>query len=183
MAGRSNTAIALLRGINVGGKHKLPMKELAAIFETAGARDVRTYIQSGNVVYAVAASKGKGLAARVEAAIEEAFGFEAPVVTRTAAELEAIVEANPFVAEGADESKLHVGFLADRPKAAARAALDPDRSPPDRFELVRRELYLHCPNGVARTKLTNAWFDRTLDTITTVRNWKTTLRLLAMTRD
>lgn len=182
MTGRGGTAIALLRGVNVGGRHKLPMKELAAIFESAGAQDVRTYIQSGNIVFTVAPSKVRAIASRVAAAIEERFGFEVPVVTRTAKELASIVDANPYIAEGADVSKLHVGFLADRPKASARRKLDPEHSPPDRFELVGRELYLHCPNGVAGTKLTNAWFDRTLDTVTTVRNWKTTLRLLEMTR-
>ena len=81
---------------------------------------------------------------------------------------------------GTNLGLLHVGFLADRPNAAWGAAFDPNRSPPDEFTLHERELYLRCPNGMASTKLTNAYFDATLRTLTTIRNWRTTLKLLEL---
>jgi uncharacterized protein (DUF1697 family) len=117
---------------------------------------------------------------RIAAAIEKQHGLRVPVVLRSAAELERIAARNPFLAERADPSTLHVAFLAAKPAKAALAALDPDRSPPDRFVALGMELYLHCPNGLARTKLTNAWLDSTLKTTSTVRNWKTVLRLVEL---
>jgi uncharacterized protein (DUF1697 family) len=173
--------VALLRGINLGSR-RLPMKDLAAIFEGAGCRDVRTYIQSGNVVYRAGAALARRVPDLVEAAIADRFGFDAPVVTRTGAEIDAVVRANPFLAEGADPKALHVAFLKDRPAAPKVAALDPDRSPPDAFVVKGRELYLHLPNGVARSKLTNQWLDSGLGTISTARNWRTVLTLQEMAR-
>ncbi len=182
MAKRSTASpqVALLRGINVGGKHKLPMAELARIFDELGCSEVRTYIQSGNVVYLAEAALAARVPALVAAALEAQRGFAVPVVGRSAAELAAVAAGNPFLAEGADPATLHVAFLAAAPRAAAIAALDPDRSPPDRFHLVGRELYLCLPNGVARSKLTNDYLDRTLGTTSTIRNWKTVLALVEL---
>ena len=118
--------------------------------------------------------------ALVAAAIAERFGFDAPVVTRTADELREVREHNPFLAAGAEPAALHVVFLADHPSPARAAALDPNRSPGDAFALRGRDVYLHCPNGVARTKLTNDYFDTTLATVSTARNWQTVLRLLEL---
>ena len=95
-------------------------------------------------------------------------------MTRTATELEWIASNNPFAEPGADLGRLHVGFLADRPSAARVDALDPNRSPPDAFTLRGRELYPRCPNGLARTTLTTAYFDAALQAATTIRNWWTT---------
>jgi len=169
--------VALLRGINVGGKNKLPMAELAGLFEEAGCQDVRTYIQSGNVVYRAGTHLVKAVPRSVAAAIEQRYGYSVPVVTRSAAELSAIVAENPFLLRTGDEAvdpkSLHVAFLQDKPTASRVRELDPDRSPPDEFVLSGREVFLHCPNGLARTKLTNAWLDSKLKTVSTVRNWKT----------
>jgi len=174
------TYVALLRGINLGGKNMLPMKDLAAMFSAAGCADVSTYIQSGNVVFNAAA----GVAAKVPAAIARAivarFGFRVPVVMRSAGELHDVVHANPFLAAGRSPDILHVAFLADRPSAAAISALDASRSPPDELEARGREVYLCLPNGVARSKLTNAYFDKTLATTSTMRNWRTALKLLEL---
>ena len=170
------THVALLRGINVGGKNRLPMAALTAMFERAGGREVRTYIQSGNVVFRASAREAAQVGTRVSAAIAKELGLRVPLVLRSAAELRAVAAGNPFLADE-DEGRLHVAFLADTPRAAARAALDPERSPPDRFLLKGRDLYLCCPNGMARTRLTNDYLDRTLGTVSTVRNWKTVLAL------
>jgi uncharacterized protein (DUF1697 family) len=174
--------VALLRGINVGGRHKLPMQQLVRMFEAAGGSSVRSYIASGNVLFDAREPAAARIARAVAAAIAERFGFEAPVVLRSAGELQAVVRANPFVAAGDEPGALHVLFLVDRPAAAQAAALDPARSPPDRFELHGRELFLHCPNGVARTKLTNDYFDRQLGTIGTMRNWRTVAKLAELCR-
>ncbi len=170
--------VALLRGINVGGKNRLPMKELAALFVDAGCEDVRTYIQSGNVVFRAGPTGGEEIASVISASILEHFGYRVPVVTRTAREFQEIVRANPFLDAGAETDKLHVMFLAELPDSASVEALDPERSPGDEFAVMGGEIYLHCPNGVARSKLTNSYFDSRLSTTSTSRNWRTTLKLL-----
>lgn len=172
--------MALLRGINVGGKNRLPMKDLVALFEDAGAEDVQTYIQSGNVVYRASASLAKRIPAVIGEALAEEAGLEIPVVTRTARELKAVAEGNPFLRQGVDLGVLHVGFLSGKPTAARVKSLEPDRSPPDAFEVRGREIYMRCPNGMARTKLTTAYFDSRLRLVTTVRNWRTVLKLVAL---
>ena len=173
--------VALLRGINVGGKNGLPMKTLAAMFADAGCADVQTYIQSGNVVYRASDKAASRVAKVVERAIAEELGLDVPVTTRTALELGEVARANPFPrGRGCDPSSLHVVFLASTPTPAKLATLDPKRSPPDELAARGREIYLRCPNGIGRSKLTNAYFDRTLGTVSTVRNWRTVLQLLAM---
>jgi uncharacterized protein (DUF1697 family) len=157
------------------------MKELTAMFEAEGCRDVASYIQSGNVVFSAGAKVVKQLAPRIGARIRERFGFDSPVVLRTGGELVAISEANPFIDEASNPLALHVAFLADEPDDAKIAALDPKRSPTDRFAVKGREIYLCCPNGLGRSKLTNDWFDRKLATVSTMRNWRTLLELIALT--
>ncbi len=170
--------IALLRGINVGGRNKLPMKALTAIFTESECEDVRTYIQSGNILFEATNRQARALPKAISSVIEERFGFLVPVVLRSADELRLVAEGNPFLKANADPKALHVAFLADHPSAERVATLDPNRSPSDEFALQGREIYLHCPKGLARTKLTNAYFDRTLGTTTTIRNWRTLLELV-----
>jgi uncharacterized protein (DUF1697 family) len=172
-----DSQLALLRGINVRGKNKLPMRDLAGIFETAGCKNVRTFIQSGNVIFTASASVWKRLAGAVASGIEEQFGYRVPVILRTAQQLGDVVSNNPFPRE---EDTLHVMFLADRPSPAKIAALDPNRSSPDAFIVRGQEIYLQLPNRVAASKLTNAWFDSKLGTVSTLRNWRTVTKLLAM---
>jgi uncharacterized protein (DUF1697 family) len=172
--------VALLRGINVSGKNMLPMKDLVAIFERAGCADVAHYIQSGNVVFKARASLAPRLSALVGTEIERRFGLRVPVVIRTGKEMQAIARDNPFLASGADPESLHVMFLADKPGKKESSLLDPDRSPPDSFVLRGCEIYLSCPNGMARTKLTNSYFDSKLGTTSTCRNWRTVLKLVEM---
>jgi uncharacterized protein (DUF1697 family) len=172
--------VALLRGINVGGKNKLAMQELAAIFAGAGCCEIATYIQSGNVVFRAPKGSAAKLADKVSGEILRRFGLAVPLVLRTAEELAQVLETNPFLAKGTAEETLHVMFLADLPAAEAVAALDAQRSPGDTFLLRGREVYFHLPNGVARTKLTNAYFDTKLKTVSTLRNWRTVKTLCEM---
>jgi uncharacterized protein (DUF1697 family) len=174
--------VALLRGINVGGKNKLPMADLSAMFTGAGCSGVQTYIQSGNVVFDAPAALADSVPGRIERAIADRFGYRIPVVMRAAGDLATISRGNPFLAGGADPDTLHVVFLAGAPDASRVAALDPHRSPPDQLLVRGRELYLRCPDGFARTRFTSAYFDTTLATTTTVRNWRTVEKLTELAR-
>lgn len=174
--------VALLRAINVGGRNMLPMKDLAEMFVKAGCRDVVTYIQSGNVVFSAPATVLQKLPQAVAQRIADDFGHRVPVVVRSHEELAAVVRNNPFLKAGETEKALHVAFLADLPAADAVAKLDPQRSPPDRFAVVGKDVYLHLLNHAAKTKLTNAWMDSKLSTVSTARNWATVLKLREMTQ-
>jgi uncharacterized protein (DUF1697 family) len=166
--------VALLRGINVGGKNKLPMADLRARFESLGHTDVSTFIQSGNVIFTAARSV---TSRSLETAIATEFGFEISVVLRTPSELATVVKANPFTR--VDISKLHVGFMAAKPAAAAVAKLDAERFRPEEFAIRGSELYFHLPDGIGRTKLPG-YLDRQLKIPTTVRNWNTVNKLLEL---
>jgi uncharacterized protein (DUF1697 family) len=179
----SKTYLALLRGINVGGKNMLPMKDLRDLFAAAGCDDVQTYIQSGNVIFRADPNVVAPLSDAITARIAERFGYRVPIVLRTAEEIGDVIRHNPFIAEGAAEDTLHVLFLAGRPNAGSVDALDPDRSPPDVFTVRGREIYLRLPNGAARTRLTNAYFDAKIATVSTGRNWRTVKALFALMED
>jgi uncharacterized protein (DUF1697 family) len=174
------THVALLRGINLGSKNRMPMPDLMEMFVAAECADVRNYIQSGNIIFRASHAKAKKLPDLIAKRIAEAFGHRVPVILRTAAEFGEVIANNPFLTGGASEAALHVMFLAGLPEASAIAALDPHRSPLDTFFVRAREIYLNLPNGVADTKLTNAWFDSKLATIGTGRNWRTVLKLHEM---
>jgi uncharacterized protein (DUF1697 family) len=174
--------VALLRGINVGGNNKLPMRELAVLFEKAGCSGVRTYIQSGNVVFSAAAALARRLPELMQAAILKSHQIKIPVIVRSAAEMAKIAAEHPHQGPGAQPKFMHVGFLAKRPSAAQVAALDPQRSPQDVFVVKGSEIYIHYgAEGSAKSKLNNQYIDATLGTISTLRNWNTVLKLKAMT--
>lgn len=172
--------IALLRAVNVGGNNILPMVELRALFESLGCSNVRTYIQSGNVVFDASTRTAATIASRAAAAIEKQFGLKTPVVMRSAAELSVAASSNPFIRRGVDTKQLHLAFLADTPSARAASQLDVRRSPGDSFELQGRDLYICFAAGAGKTKLTNAYFDSTLGTVSTMRNWRTVETLVGM---
>jgi uncharacterized protein (DUF1697 family) len=176
----ATTHLALLRGINLGNVNKLPMKDLKELFAEAGCENVRTYIQSGNVVFEATAAVAKDLPEQIAALIKERFGIHSPVIVRTAEEIAEVVASNPFLKAGAPEKELHVMFLADTPSASRIATLDPARSPGDEFAVHGQDVYLRLPNGVGRSKLTNAYVDAKLGTVSTVRNWRTVLTVLGM---
>jgi len=175
-----STYVALLRGINVGGKHMLPMKELAAIFVEAGCANVRTYIGSGNVIFSAPARLLKVLPELITERIAERFGYRVPVIVRTSEQMAQAIRDNPFLQAGESAKMLYVYFLAHPPNAIAVGNLDADRSPPDAFRVCNQEIYLHLPNGGARSKLTNAYFDAQLSTTCTARNWATVLKIFEM---
>lgn len=167
--------LALLRGVNVGGRNKVPMAELRSLFEALGFADVSTYIQSGNVLFS---TTGSVTPKSLQTSIEEQFGVDATVVLRTSQELRRVVEALPFT--GADASKLHVGFMAHEPADDALANLDAEPFQPEEFAIAGRELYFHLPNGMGRAKLP-AHLERRLQVPTTIRSWSTVKKLLELT--
>ncbi len=173
---------ALLRGINVGGHKPVPMAALREAFAALGCEAVRTYIQSGNVVFRIADGEQQGIAATAERELSRVFGMDIAVVVRTGAELGEIVANQPFGGQNVDEARLGVVFLSDAPSAERAARLDPARSPPDQFVLAAREVFLHCPNGFGRSKLTVDWFERQLGVQAMTRNWRTVLTLAEWTR-
>ena len=136
--------VALLRGINVGGKNKLPMADLRDIFTAAGCGAVKTYIQSGNVVFEAAEDLAERVPSIVTQAIAERFGYETAVVVRSGEELRQVADSNTFDTSG-DPRFLQVAFLEDTPGDEAVSRLDPQRSPPDAFEAKGRHVYLHLP--------------------------------------
>jgi uncharacterized protein (DUF1697 family) len=169
--------LALLRGINVGGKNKLPMKDLVASFVAIGCTDVRTFIQSGNVVFCAPHSVLKSVPALISKQIEKRFGYNIPVLIRTAQEVGEVIQGNPFPKDHPHAHSLHVFFLADAPAAPRVTALDPNRSPGDSYIVRGREIYAIFPNGVGSSKLTNSYFDVQLSTTSTARNWRTIHKL------
>lgn len=176
--------IALLRAVNVGGRARVPMADLRAALARRGFSDVRTYVQSGNVVLRPPLGTTCDAVARlVEAAVLEASGVATMAIVRTADELAAIVAACPFPAPEAAGTHHHVAFLAGPPTPEAAARLDPQRSPPDALVLHDREVYLHLPGGAGRTRITAAWIERVLGTAVTARNWNTVLALHRLGQD
>ncbi len=185
MAGRTTSIgkyVALLRGINVGGRNKIPMGELVKMFERAGCAEIATYIQSGNVVFTAIQSCAAGIPGEISQAIRRKLGLTVPVTLRSKGEMARVIAGNPFLKTGAEPESLAVAFLAEAPIRQRVAALDVDRSPGDEFVVIGREIYLRLGNGFADTKLTNAWFDSQLQTMSTARNWRTVLKLAEMVR-
>ena len=176
----ATTYLALLRGINLGPKNKISMPELADVFAKAGCQDVRTYIQSGNVICEAIPEVSVRLPELITKEIQKRFSHKVPVMLRTTGEMRGVIRENPFLEEGAAEDVLHVMFLADLPRPGAVKSLDPGRSPPNRFNVRGKEVYLLCPEGFARTKLTSSYFDSKLGTIGTVRSWRTVTKLLEL---
>lgn len=174
------TYVALLRGVNVGGRNKLSMADLVAMFQRAGCEASKSYIQSGNMVFKASRTLAAGIPTLIASEITERFGYRIPLVVRTVEELREIVSTNPFLSTGVDSKRLYVMFLADEPESNRVAKLDPQRSPQDLFQVRGSEVFLYCPNGLGRTKLTNEYFDSKLATTSTVRNWRTVLTLLQM---
>jgi uncharacterized protein (DUF1697 family) len=169
--------VALLRGINVGGKTKVPMATLREICASAGCDDVVTYIQSGNVVLD-SAQKAEELQSTLEAAIAAEFGFKPAVMVRAAKEMAAVVDRNPF--PDAEEKALHVGFLHAAPAAATKKCLSAIDCNPEQLAVVRREIYLQLPDGMGRAKLP-VQMERCLrPTPITVRNWRTVTKLVEL---
>lgn len=170
--------VALFRGINVGGKHILPMADLRDILASLGCDKVRTYIQSGNAVFASSAKAGT-LSQDIEEAIDERFGFAPQVLLLTVERFKEISAANPFPEAGKMPKSLHILFLTHEPSDPDLDALTDLKAPSEQFALIDSAFYLYAPEGIARSKLAQK-IDRHLGVSGTARNWRTVSRLLEL---
>ncbi len=177
-----NTYIALFRGINVGGNNMLPMKELKVLVEKNGCQDVRTYIQSGNVILNSSISDPAKLAKRLSAAVSKSHGFEPRVVVLSRAELERAASGNPFAGSVENPASLHLFFLDAAPKTPDLKALEAVKTKTEAFALKGAVFYLHTPDGIGGSKLATR-IERSLGVQGTARNWRTVTTLLGMLRD
>ena len=176
---RMKTYVAFFRGINVGGRNKLPMKELAATLEHVGCRNVATYIQSGNAVLQSEERDASVLSETIQAAIKERDGFEPRVLLLESEELERAMRSNPFPEAESEPKTLHLYFLAAPPERPDPDALDGLRGDRERFVLADGVFYLHAPDGLGRSKLA-ANVERLLGVPATARNWRTVRKVMEM---
>ncbi|MFF4645057.1 DUF1697 domain-containing protein [Streptomyces sp. NPDC001389] len=176
---------ALLRGINVGGKKKVPMAELRSVLEELGHGDVRTYLQSGNAVFSSAVQDPAALARELEAAVEVRFGFPVKCLVVDGAYLRAVAEACPFPAAGLEGRQLHATFLSEQPRPERFAALDPAAYHPEDYRLGDRVLYLYAPGGLGTSELGAALHRPALlkGIDATTRNWNTVAKLVELAAD
>jgi uncharacterized protein (DUF1697 family) len=176
--------VAMLRGINVGGNKKIKMDKLRSSFEALGLEQVKTYIQSGNVVFKTAKISPTTLSRKIENRILEDLGFSASVISRSADEIGNTIANNPFLSQpGIDLEKLHVAFLSEAPTPAALKKLAELTLAPDRSRCPGKEVYFYFPNGVSGSSLWKHPLDRVLSVEATMRNWKTVNALHQMCVD
>ncbi len=171
--------VAMLRGVNVGG-NSLRMEWLREACEGIGLQDVRTYVQSGNIVFSSRLAALK-LAHMLKATIDAQTRLPVAVVVRSASEMSKIVAENPFPKQqGVDVAKLHVTFLAKAPSKPALEKLDALAGTRDEYRLAKQEIYLHCPINYGETRLSNTAIEKVLAVGATTRNWKTVTTLCEM---
>ena len=175
--------VAMLRGINVGGHKRIKMEPLRKSFEALGFEQVKTYIQSGNVVFSTAKLSPAGLSKRIEESILRDFGHSVSVISRTLDEMGETIETNPFLKKrGIDPTKLHVMFLPESPVPSDLKQLEGLTAAPDQSRCLGKEIYLYLPNGVAES-LANNPLERRLLKRGTIRNWRTVSNLYQMCLD
>ena len=175
--------VALLRGVNLGSRNKLPMADLRALLRSLGYDDVTTYLQSGNALFTSGQANLEVLAGEIEAGIARDFGLDIRVLIRTPDDLAKVVEGSPFRSETASPSPLFVCFLSARPEDERLSAIDAGQFSPDTFAVGERAIYLWLPGGFHRTKLTNAFWERRLGLDATIRNWNTVTKLLGLAQE
>lgn len=174
-----NTYIALFRGINVGGKNLLPMRELVPLFEALGMRKVRTYIQSGNVVFEGEDVHAAKLSDQIGAAVKESYGFAAHLLILTPDELTVAIASNPYPEAESDPRTLHLTFLSSVPESPDLEALESIKRDSERFMLEGKVFYLHALEGVGRSKLASR-IEKSLGVAGTARNWRSVCAIEAM---
>lgn len=174
--------ISILRGINVGGNRKILMKDLKSFYEKLGFSNVETYIQSGNVIFELDQKLSNvDLEERIQKGIAETFGFDVPIIVRTADDWSESIANNPFWKEkDADIEKLHLTMLKEEPSYELVKKIKELRFLPDRFEILGKDVFVSCENGYGRSKITNEFFEKRLKIPATTRNWKTVIKLHEM---
>lgn len=170
--------VSLLRGVNVAGHNILKMSELAELYESLGFENVRTYLQSGNVVFSHAGKETATVTLKIEKALKQRLSLDVIVFTRTSDELRNVIARRPFAKENL--GKLHVTFLRTKPVNLPMDKLNALRDRYERFAIKDREVYLFLPNGIGRSKLSNNFLEKVLGVPATTRNWNTVTALVDM---
>jgi len=176
------TYITILRGINVGGHKSIKMEALRQMFTRLGFLNVQTYIQSGNVIFQnPEITDTQLLENKIKNKISENFGFEISVLVLTLNDLENVVENNPFLSDNTkDPAYLHITFFSSLPEKAFVDKINAENYNADEFVCSRKNIYLYCPNGYGKTKLTNTFLETKLKVAATTRNWKTVNELVVL---
>jgi len=173
--------ISLLRGINVNGQKRIQMQELSNLYALLGFEKIITYIQSGNVVFTSKLKNKIKIAGLIENGIKEKFGFPVSVFVMEKEELQKASEGNPFLKiKGIDSGKLHITFLSEIPHKDNIKKIVTCKDDNDKMVIAGKDVYLFCPNGYGRTRLTNSFFEKKLKAQATTRNWKTIIALLEL---
>lgn len=176
-----NKKIAILRGINVGGNRKILMKDLKSLCENLGWNNLKTYIQSGNLIFE-ANKPNPELELTLEKAIFDEYGFEVPVIIRTSLELQNSINKNPYYNEDSNLTQLHLTFLKVQPTHDnIEKTLSYDFEP-DQFKIDEKEVFICCEGKYHKSKLSNSFFEKKLKTKATTRNWKTVLKLYELSK-
>jgi len=173
--------IAMLRGINVSGQKIVKMDHLRELCTGLGFRNIETYVQSGNIVFQTPMENPATVSKRIGETIHDSLGFDTTVIIRTAEKMRDVITNNPFLKEkDIDSSKLHITFLSETAQKASLKNLETLSLGLDRFYAAPHEIYLYCPRGYGRTKLSNNAVEKALSVRATTRNWKTTNTLFGM---
>jgi uncharacterized protein (DUF1697 family) len=176
--------ISMLRGVNLGGRNRIKMEELRAVYASLKFEDPRTYVQSGNVIFRSKQKNSPALAKKIQDAIEGEFGFRPAVIVRTPDELRHAIAATPFPSHrNLHPSKILVTFLAGEPGPEAQATLLGLKGHPEELHLKGRELYIYFPNGAGQTKLPWSSVERLLKVNGTARNWNSVTKMLAIAEE
>ncbi|TDM00438.1 MAG: DUF1697 domain-containing protein [Flavobacteriaceae bacterium] len=178
------TYISLLRGINVSGHKLIKMEALAKSFEMLGFKNIKTYLQSGNVVFSWIKVDPKEIEQKISRQIENDFGFDVSVVVLTIENLLHIVENNPFInSPERNPTYFQITFLSSKPQTDNFSVIEQKKQVGEEISFSNHAVYLHCPNGYGKTKLTNNLLESKLQVIATTRNWKTTNELLKLAKE
>lgn len=163
------TYISMLRGINVSGQKSIKMEKLKELYESLKFNDIKTYIQSGNVMFECKDSDYKSLEKKIENKIKEKIGFDVVIFIRTRNELKKVIENNPFK----EDERIYVTFLSSVPSKIPIDEINKAKGKSEKYFISSREIYFSCPNGYGKTKLSNNFFENKLKVTATTRNWNT----------
>ena len=178
-----NTFIGLLRGINVGGQNRLPMGNLRELCQAIGLLAEQTYLQSGNIVFQAEEQTLIVIANRIEESIQQSFGFKVTVFVSRVEYFQRILSLNPFLNhKQVNPAKLYVTFLYREPTQAAWRKVIAPKGITDEFSQAEQAIYIFCPNGYGKTKLSNGFFEKKLGVPATTRNWNTVSTLFEMAK-
>ncbi len=176
-----NKFIAMLRGINVSGQKKIKMADLKSYLEELDFKNIKTYIQSGNIIFEFDSNDIKSIEESIKSKIKEKYDFDVPTIVKTKKEIEHVLQNNPFInKQGKDPDRTYVTFLSDLPSQENIEKLKGIDYSPEEFILDGRNIYFYSPNGYGKAKMNNNFFENKLKVEATTRNWKTVNKLFEM---